>query len=301
MKVSLTEEETAASAAAFTLANPMHAANPLVTLSLRPHEHSLFCERKERVCTSSGKLQEHETVQVSFLEDAKARTQLSSLRWHRSVARDLPPGAEEPDAAFVASLEFAEIAGTEGRASYELTAGDVGRFLKVTGAMAAAPKPVAAPAGEAGAEAEAGTEAEAQDDKGQAMVKAKGFESGAVLGPVAPGPPRLLQIKIAGQAVVGQSLQAELDYVGGAQGASEFWWLRIRDGDRENLSEPVALTAEQVARFDPADRAAVASDPRVYLLKDADRGCIFKLKCRPVRADGYRGEVFTSKPSATVA
>lgn len=35
-----------------------------VALSLVPHEHSLFRERNDRVCTSVGKLQEHEKLRV---------------------------------------------------------------------------------------------------------------------------------------------------------------------------------------------------------------------------------------------
>ncbi len=38
-------------------------------------------------------------------------------------------------------------------------------------------------------------------------------------------------------------------------------------------------------------------DPREYIVEQSDIGCEFKVKCTPVRSDGYRGEVFTSKSS----
>jgi len=297
MKVTLTDEELAVSAASFTLENPVLAADPLVTISLHPHEHSLFCERKERVCTSSGKLQEHETLLATFLGDSKRRVHMPGLRWHRSSVYGL---SGEADAVPLAAMEYSVIPGVDGCASYELTVDDVGCFLKLTGSM----KPEAEAAVDEGAGAEAGAGAGAEHSAQECVA----FESAHVLGPVAPGPPRLVAIKIVGEPQVGQRLVAQVDYVGGTQGASEFWWMRIRDGERENMSEPSALSEVQVACLNPsnptnptsADADGDGSDPRVYLLGSADRGCVFKLKCRPVRADGYRGEVFTSKPSPKV-
>jgi hypothetical protein len=41
-------------------------------------------------------------------------------------------------------------------------------------------------------------------------------------------------------------------------------------------------------------------DCRALLLQADDAGCTLKLKCRPWRQDGTRGEVATSKPSPRV-
>ena len=46
--------------------------------------------------------------------------------------------------------------------------------------------------------------------------------------------------------------------------------------------------------------AFLETDPRVRLLTRADVGCVFKVKCRPVRGDGHKGEIFTSKPCKEV-
>ena len=76
---------------------------------------------------------------------------------------------------------------------------------------------------------------------------------------------------------------------------------------RQNVSEPVPLSSSQIG-FRPTivdrevivDAATAKNDPRVYFVHGDDEGCTFKVKCRPLRSDGYRGELFTSKPSKMV-
>ena len=79
----------------------------------------------------------------------------------------------------------------------------------------------------------------------------------------------------------GTTLRAETKYIGGTEGASEYWWIRIRAGKREQIGEAAPVRADH--------------DPRVYIVQTSDIGCEFKVKCTPVRDDGYKGEVFTSK------
>jgi hypothetical protein len=265
MKVSLTDEELAESVASFTMSNPLPEAATAVTITLQPHEHSLFCERKERVCTSSGKLQEHETLLVQFTGDAASRVHVPSVSWQRSGPSASPPpgtgsdgGTAHTEAEALAALQFSAIAGSEGSTTYELTAEDVGCYLKVAGTY----KPASWVALATGEIAPEGLGEES-------LWQGEAFESSHVLGPVVPGPPRLLLIRIGGEARVGQSLRAELDYVGGIPGQSEFWWMRIRDGQRENLSDPVALTAAQTLLFDPDDD----TDPRRYPPSGACPAC----------------------------
>jgi hypothetical protein len=75
-------------------------------------------------------------------------------------------------------------------------------------------------------------------------------------------------------------------YIGGFEGDSEYWWLRIRGGKREQIDVPRPSSS--------------SPDPKVYYVTDEDIGCEFKVKCTPVRSDGIRGEVFTSKSSGIV-
>ena len=92
-----------------------------------------------------------------------------------------------------------------------------------------------------------------------------------------------------------------------ANTTARFNWMRIRDGERQNMSEPVPLTADQIA-YTPAivngevivDAATAKDDPRAYVVTSEDENCTFKVKCRPVRSDGCRGELFTSKPSKKI-
>lgn len=107
------------------------------------------------------------------------------------------------------------------------------------------------------------------------------------LGPVLPGPPRLLDLVIVGDFRSGHVLRAQGNYIGGMEGESEYWWMRIREGVRETLSEP-------------RPRSTRVDDPSLYRLTDLDVGCVLKVKCRPVRADGWKGEIFTSKASPVV-
>lgn len=134
------------------------------------------------------------------------------------------------------------------------------------------------------------------------------------LGPVLPGPPRLLELLVVGKCEVGRPVVAVSRYIGGREGASEYWWLRVdKDGNRENLTAPVAIDPTCSSSFDAIRDAQVhperqctpaggtsSSDPRVYIVTDADVGSELKVKCRPVRDDAVRGEVFTSKASAVV-
>lgn len=66
------------------------------------------------------------------------------------------------------------------------------------------------------------------------------------------------------------------------------WWVRVRGGVRENATDPTPLVT------------GGANDVLQYTLCAEDEGCVFKVKYRPVREDGMRGEVFTSKPTGAV-
>ena len=359
MKISLSDVELLEATAAFTVQNGCMGASAELSIALLPHEHSLFCERKERVCQSSGKLQEHEVLRVqlggrlaeadNLNNDSSHNSSNSSNAAQEAAAEDDGAAAQgaaeaegqaggglllrwwrsepEPAAYLVGTddcVDFVPISEAEGCSWYELTAADVGCYIKCTadvdaGASTGASTDASAIAGEAGGEAEtkapdAGAGAQSQV---QVQVQVQ-VQSCVVLGPVVPAPPRLLETKITctGEAHTGKCLIAQTSYIGGIEGPSEYWWIRIRNGDRENLSEPMPLTeAEQGVTFSTlsatmaptmdvgsaaptaAPTAMTSADPRVHVLTADDAGCTFKLKCRPVRSDGYRGEVFTSKPS----
>ena len=70
----------------------------------------------------------------------------------------------------------------------------------------------------------------------------------------------------------------------GTEGASEYWWIRIKEGRREQVGEAASVVSG-------------GRDPREYVVDIKDVGFEFKVKCIPIRSDGYKGEVFTSKSS----
>ncbi len=140
------------------------------------------------------------------------------------------------------------------------------------------------------------------------------------MGPVVPGPPRLLDLEVVvldtdeskdaavssdtdlgaslprfkplDAVVVGNRLVARGQYIGGNEGSSEYWWLRVTDlGERTEVKPVRAITASDVFGDD---------DPRVLVIGHDDLNCEFKVKCRPTRDDGAKGEIFTSKPTPPV-
>jgi hypothetical protein len=118
------------------------------------------------------------------------------------------------------------------------------------------------------------------------------IQSSNCLGPVLPAPPRLLNLDITGDVFkVGESVFAQSEYTGGQEGASEYWWFQIKNGKRVQLNEPTP--------YDPSMTSSIV-DPRVHVITDDDIGSVLKVKCRPVRIDGYKGEVFTSKASIEI-
>lgn len=98
----------------------------------------------------------------------------------------------------------------------------------------------------------------------------------------------------------GSRLEARGVYIGGIEGASEYWWLRIRAGKREQLGEPTpiggsidprSISRHHTLRLPRPHGLMVTLHLRVYIVTKDDIGCEFKVKCIPIRSDGYRGEV----------
>ena len=280
-----------------------------------PHEHSLFCERKQRVCSSVGKLQEHERLRVTStfidLHDLHA-----SFVWMRSSADCQVPSENE---GFPDTDAFEIIDGSEGKMEYELVAQDVDRYITVRVFQRIMCTP-AASAKEGGVKSgqvegngvhhegtatteEPENEAEARGTADKVVTESESESDFEVhkavceiaLGPVLAGPPRLLDLSIVGDMTVGSVATAQIKYIGGCPGESEFWWMRIRDGDREQISDPQPINAADATSAPQSN-----NDPRVYVIVENDANCILKVKCRPVRIDGHKGEIFTSKPSAPI-
>ena len=151
------------------------------------------------------------------------------------------------------------------------------------------------------------------------------------VGPVLAGPARLLDLRILGHSQsytnaaegemgfngvfqVGRAVIANINYIGGKQGCSEFWWLKTNaDGNREELSKRTPIDKEHINRDltyllalenvldnEEVVQCGVLDDPRVYVIKSTDSGATLKVKCVPIRGDNYAGEVCTSKPSAAI-
>lgn len=174
-----------------------------------------------------------------------------------------------------------DIPRSEGKDTYQLTAADVGYYIsfRVT-------------------------------NEDMDIVTHNGF-----VGPIVAGPARLLELRIQGNFKIGNVVVAVPTYIGGVEGESEYWWMRINKGKREQVTQPRKIDPEY-AEFNSIKAALTSGkdvgarqltsiepgsiDPRMYVLSADDIGCEFKVKCRPVRSDGVRGEIFTSKASPKV-
>ena len=120
------------------------------------------------------------------------------------------------------------------------------------------------------------------------------------VGPMEVAPPKAIGLQIVGECRCDSVLKASLRYWGGTQGHSEYWWLRIRNGRRENITDPTPVPNPEIPLLDainPLDFEKLQGDPCYLVLGQDDVGCTFKAKCRPIRNDGERGEVATSRAS----
>jgi hypothetical protein len=195
---------------------------------------------------------------------------LAGCVWKRSPVDYLPPSTDDSTHDSYDPSIFTNIVGSENMTHYHLSADDVGRFILFEHCWR-------------------------DSATGQTLF----VQSTNILGPVLPGPPRLLDLTIEGNDFSpNHYVYAQSEYIGGTEGPSEFWWFQIKDGKRSQLGEPIAVSHLDIAS-DPS-LWDTSKDPRVYLIKESDVGSVLKVKCRPVRVDGYKGEVFTSKASVNI-
>eukprot|EP01038_Epipyxis_sp_PR26KG_P011926 gene11926-15960_t len=218
-------------------------------IKLLPHTHTLFCERKQRVCTSAGRMQEMEILKVEYLPQDTVILKSNWLRF-KSLPASIP--TSQDDYIIISDIPT-------GILEYQLRLEDVNYYI--------------------GFRYEATTTENAIDSEQKYFTP---------VGPVLPGPPRLLDIKITGEPIIGSQLLATTSYIGGVEGTSEFWWMRVTpEGKRVQLTEP------KKSRIN--DSKDNEGNARYYKITEDDIGCQIKVKCRPERDDGFAGEIFTSK------
>ena len=81
-----------------------------------------------------------------------------------------------------------------------------------------------------------------------------------VVGPCESGPPKALSLVIKGECRVGGVLKAAMEYWGGFQGKSIFWWIRIRKGKRETITRPRTICRHFSCRDKRIKNAAADDD-----------------------------------------
>lgn len=152
---------------------------------------------------------------------------------------------------------------------------------------------------------------EANNTDNSQKITTRQFLLSEEYGLVLPGPPRLVEFTIEGSGEsmeVGTYAMAKTDYIGGFEGASEYWWMRIgADGRRTQVTEPKKISVHPSSgrclsclgtgdnqrlsteqRSNPVDTTAVSvdvniskdDDPRYYKLNEGK--FILRSKCSTV-------------------
>ena len=94
-----------------------------------------------------------------------------------------------------------------------------------------------------------------------------------VVGPCEESGPMIHEIKVTGNAVVGEILKAQVDYWGGTEGASLYQWTRVKDGVRKKTDlqsiDPEVIHNQDIILLPE-------KDPRCYVVTEDDVGAKFK-------------------------
>lgn len=168
---------------------------------------------------------------------------------------------------------YSFIAGTENSPTYTLTAEDDGRYIAFQYAQKNEKNIVGQKPHEVRKSGSTGGEPLEDDltveEEGRAIEIKRTINS---LGPVLPGPPRILDLRVGGSGHgeafrVGSEVTARGTYIGGKEGLSEYWWFKIAKGKRVQLSEPLSVLNNVPGNH----------DPRVYVLREEDAGCVLKV------------------------
>lgn len=244
--------------------------NNSLRIILLPHQHTAFCERKQRVCSAVGKLQEFEMLKVNKNEELK-----NGFEWIRLEN----PAVTNADGSIT---NYTVIESSQNSPQYQLMKADVNHFITIRFKL-----PIN------------------EEILGSSIKTDKngyGYMTN-VIGPILPGPPRVLDFKVSGSMKVNGFAIADNVYIGGYEGQSQYWWMKVSaEGIRTQITEPkqiplIAEPIENILKETDASKLLTLSktDPRVYKITPDDEGCTLKAKCKPTRVDFALGEIFTSK------
>ena len=262
-----------------------------LSIQLEPHVHTLLCDRMEKVCTAMGKFRERETLSiVATLANGTVIKPPGRCVWYR----------KKLDSIFQTCQETEISAKTTGDDDSKTEEEDTDSWVIIRGEKQ--------PLGQGFAPSVSPQYIIRAEDAGYCIRGAfiplfeDGSQGDAIfsesVGPMEAAPPKAIALNIIGECRCDSILRASLSYWGGTQGHSEYWWIRIRNGRRENICDPTPVPDPAIPLLDivdPLDFEKLQGDPRYLVLGQDDVGCTFKAKCRPIRNDGARGEVATSK------
>lgn len=268
-----------------------------VRLAMAPHKHSRYCDRRVRVCTTEGRVREHEVVRAE-LRGPAADIAKFRVRWWRSdpvpsnvaggpaemadllkgchfrpvtprQVADLPPTPKDSEPAPDIQDVKAKLQSTPdmgwaqppgGITEYPLFPEDLNCLVACD--LVPVDDPPPSPTGPAAITGEPwpvwGTVGPPAGSDSRHPA-AGGRVCSMPLGPVEPCPPKAREIWIEGDERVGQVLWGRFWYFGGRMGPCRVWWVRIdEEGNTTDVTPPTPLPSPYTPRPSFADACQVA-------------------------------------------
>jgi hypothetical protein len=307
---------------------PLDKTFPSARLSLIPHEHNKYCDRRVRVCTAPGRYREGEKIQLQPRGGPPGALANFRSVWYRSAVVDTffigtqhgaSDGKSVSNRLDLSKVDFFPV---NPRPVSDLAPAPPDyapspSVAEIRARLAPRLEPAAAPpAGFATYpifKEDTGCmllcalvphtllqppiirprlrgRVQVLVDENENEINIEGVIVTRPVGPIEAAPPKAREIWIEGECKVGGTLRGNVYYFGGFEGSSIVSWVAIKsDGETEEVRAPTAISNVQSENKDNN------SDPRELQLTDSLKGCMLKFRVIPVRSDGNAGHQETSR------
>jgi len=309
---------------------PLDKSLPTARLSLIPHEHNKYCDRRVRVCTAPGRYREGEKLQLQprggpsgalanyrsiwyrsavvdtfFIgskkiltdtRDIQTRIDLTMVNFFPINPRpvsDLAPAP--PD--YAPSPSIAEIRARLAPRLEPAQAPPAGfaiypLFKEDTGCMILCALIPRNISPPSIIRPRLRGRVQVLVDETENVIETEGIIVTRPVGPIEAAPPKAREIWIEGDCKVGSKLRGEMYYFGGFEGESIVSWIAIKsDGETEEVRAPTLISNDIIKG------GIDVLDPRELHLTESLKGCLLKFRVVPVRSDGNFGHQETSRPT----
>lgn len=312
---------------------PLDKSLPTARLSLIPHEHNKYCDRRVRVCTAPGRYREGEKLQLQprggpsgalanyrsvwyrsavvdtfFIgsnktlsdksdQDIQKRIDLTMVNFFPINPRpvsDLAPAP--PD--YAPSPSIAEIRARLAPRLEPAQAPPAGfavypLFKEDTGCMILCALIPKNISPPSIIRPRLRGRVQVLVDEVENVIETEGIIVTRPVGPIEAAPPKAREIWIEGDYKVGSKLRGEMYYFGGFEGESIVSWIAIKSDGETEEVRAPTVISNDIIKGGVID----VLDPRELQLTESLKGCLLKFRVVPVRSDGNFGHQETSRPT----